>query len=66
MIHGKEVNSKNPVEKELVGEVAGIPRNFFVSQKLFFKFKVIKNYARLKSHLLLTRFIRVDPKIIFE
>jgi len=62
---GKRVDGKNPVEKELVVEVVGIYRNFFVSQRMLYDFSMLKIYARPNSNLLLTRSIRVDPKIIF-
>ena len=62
---GKRADGKNIVEKELVVEVVGIYRNFFVSQKIFYNFNILKIYARPNPNLLLTRSIRVDPKIIF-
>ena len=38
---GKRADGKNIVEKELVVEVVGIYRNFFVSQKIFYNFNMI-------------------------
>lgn len=51
----------NPLEKEIVVEVAEIFRKVFVSQKKINEINDLKNYAKQNPDILPPRLIRFDP-----